>query len=262
MCDGVRVGRTFLRFSIAWFVLLFAVSFVSPARAATITVPAGGSLQSAINSAQPGDTIILTAGVVYAGPIVLPVKSGTSYITIQSSRLAELPDGVRVTPAQKALLASVQSSVNGDPIINAQAGAHHFKFIGIEFSTTNANVLGYDLIRLGDSAFTTLDAVPHHFVFDRSYIHGFSTQEVQRGISMSSASTEVLNSYGSDVHGHGYDTQGICSWNGPGPFNLINNYLEASGENVMFGRSPANIPNLIPTGIVVRNNYFFKPLSW
>ena len=117
MCHGVRVGSTLLRFSIACFVLLFAVPFLFTAKGATITVPAGGSLQNAINAAQPGDTIILQDGVVYAGPIELPVKSGTSYITIQSSRVGELPDGVRVTPAQRSLLASVQSSVPAEPIL-------------------------------------------------------------------------------------------------------------------------------------------------
>src|ERR1041385_268489 len=57
------------------------------AKAATLTVPAGGSLQSAINAAQPGDTIVLDAGAVYTGDFVLPNKSGSSYITIQSSRV-------------------------------------------------------------------------------------------------------------------------------------------------------------------------------
>jgi len=262
MCHGVRVGRLLVRFYIACLVLLFAVSFPSITKGATITVPAGGNLQSAIDAAQPGDTIILQAGTVYMGPIMLPVKSGTSYITIQSSRLAELPEGVRVSPAQRSLMASVQSAVPGEPIVNTKAGAHHFKFIGIEFSTSNAGVIVYDLLRLGQSEQTTLAAVPHHLVIDRSYIHGFTTQEVQRGISMNSASTEVLNSYISDVHGRGYDTQAICTWNGPGPFKIINNYLEAAGENVMFGGSPAAIPNLVPTDIEIRNNYFFKPLSW
>ena len=262
MCHGVRVGRTLLSFSFASFVLLFTVSFASDTKAATISVPAGGSLQSAINAAQPGDTIIVDAGAVYVGPIVLPVKSGTSYITIQSSRVSELPDGVRVTPAQRSLMASVVSDIGGEPVVKAQAGAHHFKFIGIEFSTANAGVLAYTLIEFGQSSQTTLDAVPHHLVIDRSYVHGFPTQEVQRGISFNSAYTDVLNSYISEVHGRGYDTQAICGWNGPGPFTIINNYLEAAGENVMFGGSPAAIPNLVPTGITVKNNYMFKPLSW
>jgi uncharacterized protein (TIGR03437 family) len=99
-------------------------------------------------------------------------------------------------------------------------------------------------------------------VIDRSYIHGFPTQEVQRGVAVNSADTDILNSYISDVHGKGYDTQAICGWNGPGPFKIINNHLEAAGENVMFGGAPAAIPNLVPSDIIVKNNYFFKPLSW
>ena len=60
-------------------------------------MPAGGNLQAAINAANPGDTITLAAGAVYAGSFVLPAKSGSSYITIRSSTPdAQLPaDGVR-----------------------------------------------------------------------------------------------------------------------------------------------------------------------
>jgi len=222
-----------------------------------------GDLQGAIDQARPGDTIVLEAGAVYKGPISLPVKSGNDFITIQSSRIGDLPEGVRVSPSQSALFAKVQSATNGEPAVKTQPGAHHYKFLGIEFSSTDANIKIYDLVRLGDGQTqTTIDSVPHHFIIDRSYIHGFKTQEVQRGIALNSAETNISNSYISDIHGKGYDTQAICGWNGPGPYKIINNYLEGAGENVMFGGATAIIPNLVPTDIEVRNNYFFKPLSW
>jgi len=63
-----------------------------------------GDLQSAIDQARPGDTIVLEAGAVYTGPFTLPVKSGNEFITIQTSRVADLPEGVRVSPSQSALL--------------------------------------------------------------------------------------------------------------------------------------------------------------
>jgi|SRR5687768_15194733 len=222
-----------------------------------------GDLQAALDQARPGDTIVLEAGAVYKGPITLPVKSGSDFITIQSSRANDLPEGVRVSPAQSQLFAKVQSATNGEPIVKTKPGAHHYKFVGIEFSTTDANVKVYDLIRLGDDrSQSTLQSVPHHLIIDRSYIHGFKTQEVQRAIALNSAETEILNSYISEAHGKGYDTQAICGWNGPGPFKIINNYLEGAGENVLFGGAPPSIPNLVPTGITIKNNYFFKPLSW
>jgi hypothetical protein len=191
------------------------------------------------------------------------VKSGSAFITIQSSRASDLPEGVRVSPSQSALFAKVQSATNGEPIIKTKPGAHHYKFVGIEFSTADDKVKVNDLIRLGDwHSQSTVESVPHHLIIDRSYIHGFKTQEVQRGIALNSAETSIINSWISDVHGIGYDTQAICGWNGPGPFKIINNYLEGAGENVMFGGADPSIAQLVPSDIEFRNNYVFKPLSW
>src|SRR6516165_1750048 len=62
------------------------------ARAArTVNVPAKGDFQSALNSAQPGDTIVLEAGSTYSGHFTLPDKPGSAYITVRSSALASLP---------------------------------------------------------------------------------------------------------------------------------------------------------------------------
>lgn len=221
-----------------------------------------GDFQRALNEARPGDTIVLQADAVYEGPFTLPVKAGAEFITIQSSRVAELPEGVRVSPSQSALFAKLQSAENGSPIVKTDAKAHHYKFVGIEFSTANEKVVVYDLVRFGDNEQTRMDQVPHHLEIDRSYIHGFKTQDVQRGISLNSAETNITNSYISEVHGKGYDTQAICGWNGPGPYKIINNHLEGAGENVLFGGATAAIPNLVPTDITIRNNYFPKPLSW
>ncbi|HSE33411.1 MAG TPA: hypothetical protein VLA93_17700, partial [Pyrinomonadaceae bacterium] len=268
----MRKSSAFLVFFLVVLVAGAGIAFMQRARRVENPGPQGngpvirldrnGDLQRALNRAQPGDTIVLEAGAVYRGPFTLPVKSGNEYITIQTSRLAELPEGVRVSPSQSALFAKLQSAENGSPIVKTEAGAHHYKFVGIEFSTANAQVKINDLLRLGDDKQTSLDQVPHHIVIDRCYIHGFETQEVQRGISLNSAETNINNSYISDVHGKGYDTQAICGWNGPGPYKIINNYLEGAGENVMFGGAAAAIPGLVPTDIQVRNNYFYKPLSW
>ncbi|HKG12854.1 MAG TPA: DUF4214 domain-containing protein, partial [Pyrinomonadaceae bacterium] len=40
------------------------------------------------------------------------------------------------------------------------------------------------------------------------------------------------------------------------------NYLEASGENLMFGGAQPSVAGLVPSDIEVRRNHFFKPLSW
>src|SRR5829696_5737378 len=241
-------------------ILLVLLISASATSAATHVVPAGGDLQAAINVAVAGDTIILEAGATYRGPYWLKKKTGDAYITIQSSRAGEITG--RVTPSQSGLLAKLRSNVGGDPIIQTDPGAHHYKLIGLDISSFSSTDLIFDLIRLGDSRQTDLSAVPHHLILDRLWVHGFPTQAIQRGISLNSADTSIINSYISDIHAVDFEAQAICGWNGPGPFQIINNYLEASTENIMFGGSVPSIQNLVPANIEIRRNHFFKPLSW
>src|SRR6266699_2624309 len=228
-----------------------------------LEVRPGENLQAAVNAAIPGDTIILHAGASYIGNLNLPRKTGNAYITIQSSRTAELPENTRVSPGQTALFPKLQSQVQGAPVIKTAPGAHHYKFIGIEMSTANAAIPIFNLIELGsaDKDQNNPGTVPHDLIFDRCFIHGFAAQQVQRGIALNSGETSVLNSWISDIHWD-VDTQALCGWNGPGPFHIVNNHLEAAGENVLFGGARVHLPNMVPSDIEIRGNHFFKPLTW
>src|SRR5215510_299201 len=96
-------------FRIAVGVSLCLCVAVSSARAATITVPAGGDLQAAINDAQPGDTIALEAGATYTGNFKLPAKNGATFITIRTAGDADLPgEGGRISPDYAPLLAKIR----------------------------------------------------------------------------------------------------------------------------------------------------------
>ncbi|HEX8163296.1 MAG TPA: hypothetical protein VF538_15610 [Pyrinomonadaceae bacterium] len=227
---------------------------------------AGSDLNAALKRAQPGDTIVLEAGATFTGPITLPVKSGEAYITLRSSAPdSALPAaGGRVTPAYAGAMPKIISPGRGDPALKTAPGAHHFRFVGIEFKPSDSSALVYDLLQLGngDHSQNRLDLVPHHLSFDRCYIHGDAAGTLKRGVALNSAETEIVNSYISECKIKGYDSQAIAGWNGPGPFRIENNYLEGAGENVMFGGADPSVPNLVPSDIEFRRNHVFKPTAW
>src|SRR5262249_39206743 len=60
----------------------------------------------------------------------------------------------------------------------------------------------------------------------------------------------------------GADAQAIAGWNGDGPFLIVNNHIEGSGENLLFGGADPSIPMLVPADIEIRRNHIVKPLRW
>jgi hypothetical protein len=231
----------------------------------TINVHAGDDLQALLRAGTAGDTFVLDAGATFVGPIYLPKKSGNEWITIESSALDSLPGpGQRVGPEDAGLMPKIVSPGLAAPALLTDAGAHNFRIQGIEFMPATEDAFLYDLIDLGDGGYsqTALDQVPHDLVLDQCYIHAWPQQDLKRGIALNSASTSILDSYIAGFKSEGLDSQAIADWNGPGPFQINNNYLEAAGENVLFGGDLAKIPNLVPSNIEILGNDFSKPLSW
>src|SRR5204863_3419138 len=109
---------------------------------------------------------------------------------------------------------------------------------------------------------TKVTNVPHDIIVDRCYIHGLPTVNAIRGVNLNSSSTAIVDSYFSEFHGVQWESQAIAGWNGPGPYKINDNYLEAASENVMFGGADPKISQLVPSDIEIRHNDFFKPLSW
>lgn len=169
---------------------------------------------------------------------------------------------VRVGPVNAPQMARILGGLGTVPAIDTAPRAHHYRFIGIEFAPAAGQPFNSGLVRIGTGSETTIDDLPHHFVFDRCYVHGDPVAGGKRGIAANGASIAVVDSYLSDWHVGGYDTQAFASWGGPGPFLLQNSYFEASGENVMFGGADTQIPYLVPSDITIVGNNFDKPLAW
>jgi hypothetical protein len=255
----------------------------SPSGKSETKVPAGHdpaangrALQRAINRAKPGATIILDAGGSYWGPITLPAKAGEGPpITIQTSALAKLPPaGERVGPQHAAFLAKILSPPRSWGALYTADGAHHYTLRGLEFTSTAPTNIEYAYVHFGNNGAvgrysvpqTSLTQVPHDLVLDRCYIHGLPGQDSHgnpfRGISLHSASTRIEGCTIAQINSSGADAQGIWGANGPGPYEILNNYIEGTGENLMFGGAYQQISGLTPAHATIRFNHFKKPMKW
>lgn len=202
-----------------------------------VEVPDDGDFQQAVDDARPGDTIVLQAGATYTGTFVFPKKDGVGWIVVKSSAESHLPPpGTRVTPADSKHMPKIVTARNVQPSVRTEHGAHHYRFIGIEFTTASEVERVSAIVEVSHRS-TELDDVPSHFVFDRVYIHGNPELNSQRGLAMNSRWTAVIDSWIDECHIHGFDSQAICTWNGPGPFKMENCFLEGGSENIMFGES-------------------------
>ena len=235
----------------------------------TIAVHAGDNLQLALNSAQRGDEVVIDAGATFTGTYILTAKSGSAangWITVRTSAINSLPPvGTRINGGAHAGFMPKLVATSVAEVLRTQPGASGWRIVGIEMTVVpNLTWVHNGLVLLGDGSWNQnqLSQVPSDIILDRVYIHGQSAVSLKRCVALNSARTAIIDSQLLECHGRGFDSQAILGWNGPGPYLIQNNRLEAAGEIIMFGGSNPSIQNLVPSDITIRRNYLFRPMSW
>ncbi len=256
----------------------------TPAPGSIISVNVGGNLQTALNNANCGDVIELQAGATFSGQFKMPAKNcdNNHWIIVRSSAPdSALPaEGQRATPCYAGVpslpgrpqyscstptnvMAKVQMPNATDGPIQFATGANHYRFIGLEITRPPGTPGPARLISISGTG-GTMD----YFILDRSWLHGNLQDETHNGVDLDGmANVAVVDSYFSDFHcisgtGACTDAHAVSGGNTntqDGPYKIQNNFLEASGESVLFGGGPATTN---PTDITITNNHFWKPWQW
>ena len=254
----------------------------TPSPGQTTLVPAQASLQTAVNNAACGDTLLLEAGATF-GPLVLPAKNcdAAHWITIRTSSLdTALPlEGSRLNPCYAGVaslparpsyncsnpanvLARLQTN-SAFTVISAAAGANYYRLIGLEITRATGNGIVYNLVDLKGA---------DHIIFDRVWVHGSAlpSDETTRGFNLSGSTyVGIIDSYINEFHciagtGTCTDSQAILGGNGTlpqGTWKIVNNFLESAAENILFGGAGGSA-NDIAADIEIRRNHHFKPPIW
>lgn len=257
----------------------------TPARGRTRQVQEGEDLQAAINDIHCGDTLKLQAGATFSGVFRFPNKScdDAHWIIVRTSAPDDnLPrEGTRMTPcyagivslpgrpdfhcaSPRNVLAKIEldRKAEAGPILFLD-GANHYRFVGLEITRAVPQLHLRNLIQPKD-----LGTTAHHLVFDRLWLHGTPQDETKGGIHLSgTTNVAIVDSYFSDFHciafkGSCTDAQAINGGGGNapgGPYKIEDNFLEASGQSIMFGGAPGTST---PADIEIRRNHLFKPMVW
>ena len=253
----------------------------SPAPGTVITVNSTGNLQTALNTAECGQTIQLQAGATFTGTFTLPAKncnlnqwiiirtsSPDSALPVEGQRATPCYAGVTSLPGRPAyscsnpqnVLAKVEQLSPGDGPFRLAGSANFYRFVGLEI-TRAAGIKG-------PAALISLLGTADHIIVDRSWLHGNAQDETSDGVELSGGTNmAVVDSYFSDFHciavtgtcTDAHAVSGGVSDTQDGPFLIQDNFLEASGEAVMFGGGPATETH---TDIEIMGNHFWKPWQW
>jgi hypothetical protein len=223
------------------------VQCVAPLQAAAATwhVQQGADLQEVLSRAEPGDEIVLQSGARFVGTFWLPTKTPGPAITVRSE--ASLPER-RLTPADASLLPTIASD-SPLPALDA-TGAANWKLDGIRFESTTTGE--GEIIVLQDANNITLDRL--------LIVAGDNGQK--RAIRGNGRQIILSRSHIANIWRVGQDSQAFCAWDGAGPYTIIDNYLEAASENIMFGGAASASPDRVPADILVVGNHLTKRLEW
>lgn len=224
-----------------------------PTTTNSVRVPAGSSLQAAINAAGCATTLLLDPGSSFTGNYTLPARGANCWLVIRTALMVR-PTG-RMTPgkAQSLKLARL-ATPSYTPLFSTATGSSGLYLSELEMTVApGVATINMLLDFRGDAS---------RIVVTDNWIHGTPTLDGRRGLTMNARDWAVTRNWVNDWHSNNSDSQAIICYDYCARGRIEDNELQGGHENVMFGGADPTDSSRTPSDFIIRGNHIDKPLAW
>jgi hypothetical protein len=169
------------------------------------------------------------------------------------------------------------------PVLATDPGAHHYVFYDGEVFTSETTVgqAGPIVIFGPQPPAVTFAGNGSHIGFDRMYVHGCAgtvptaiplwpqpvpcgpqDAGLKSGVRLNCSFCWVVYSFFDQMQMPGIESHTLGTYDGQGPFKIVNNRLRGAATGLHFGNTPPTIPGLVPSDIEVRLNKIDLDPNW
>jgi len=159
-----------------------------------------------------------------------------------------------------------------EPAVRCNLSAHHVRLVGIHFrstATSGAGASTSNLVQLagsvGSDDFSVQDTAakaPQWIIIDRCWVDGQDIGKTRNGVQLDARNSCIVDSVINGIWQEGFENHGIVCFNGPGPFKIVGNAVEAGSINIFVGGVDPLISGLQTEDVEIRRNYLYKRPEW
>lgn len=251
------------------------------AGAGTVTVTVAANPTTAVRTS----TLTVATVAVVLSQAAAPTSSGTTVATA-AELTAALPAGgeIHVRPGRYAgnfrivkptvligletlpaarVAAGATAAVTLAP---AAAGDYTVRVaasdVTLQGLTIQSGSIDRSTVLIGDPDNRDVSTLPDRVLVDRVEVTADPAVGGLRGIEIHARGVTVTRSRVTGYWHKSRDAQAIYACNGPGPLRVEDNWLEASGENVLVGGGSIRTAAHHPRDVVIVRNTLYKPQTW